>query len=839
EFASIDENGVLTGIKVGSVKLTATVHNFATDTDVTGECMVNVVPGPHRIVFENTRTTIGYLETMMLNPVAYNENGDVVETEFTYTSSKNGYVSLKGNSIYGKSKGVSVITATAENGVSASVTITTVSAPTKVTISADSVNLAVGESTQARFAFPSGQDGSVTWKAENSSILSIDKDGVVTALAKGSTRIRVDSYNKKYALLTINVVDAPESIAFEKAVYQIGEGESFKPVLTALPVGASTNAAFEVIGDELITVSENGTVTAGTTLGTATLRATVHNFVTNENVVCECQIEVVSAPVTIEFRNLRTAIGYSETVDLEPYALNGRGEEVETTFKLTSSKTNYVSIKNGRIYGSSKGTAIITVTAANGAKREISVQTMASPSKVTVSAESAILAVGESIQMVASFPSGQAGAVTWKVENSEILSIDENGIVTALSKGTTRVRADSYNKKNGMVTVTVGDAPESIAFEKAAYQLGEGETMKAVVLSTPEGTSANASFEIVSGSELATVDQYGYVTAGTELGTLTLRATVHNYVENTDVTAECAIEIVPAVVSIQFGNARETIGYSETVNLEPYALDGRGNIIETTFKLSSSKTNYVSIKNGNVYGAYRGKAVVTVTAENGVSAQLSIETVSAPSKVTVSAPSTRISVGESIQLSYTLPSGQDGKVTWKVEDADILSVDGNGFVTALKKGTTRVRVDTYNKKYALVSITVADAPDAIVFDKAEYTVSEGCVRTVSFTAQPAGASTNVTYSLIGEEYASVDENGRITGILEGKATLRATVHNYVTGLDVVGECTINVVPGPASIRLMNTRTTIGYLETIDLEPVAYDKNGNVVPTTFTYASSSS
>ena len=837
EFASIDENGVLTGIQVGSVKLTATVHNFVTDTDVVAECMVHVVPGPHTIVFENTRTTIGYRETMALNPVAYNENGDVVETEFTYKSSKTGYITVNGENLYGKAKGTSVITVTAENGVSASVTIQTVNAPSKVTISADAVNIAVGESTQAHYAYPAGQDGAVTWKAENSDILSIDENGYITALSKGTTRIRVDTFNKKYALLTIKVVDAPESIAFEKASYQLGEGESFKPVLIALPEGASTNAMYEVVGSDLISVSEDGTVTAKTTLGFTKLRATVRNHVTNQDVVCECEIEIIPAPVTIEFRNPCTVIGYRETVDLEPYALDGRGNEIETTFKLTSSKTNYVSVKNGNVYGAGRGTAVVTVTAANGASEQISIKTVNAPTKVTVSAQSTLLAVGETMQMVASFPADQAGAVTWKVENTEILSIDENGLVTALSKGTTRVRADAFNKKYGTLTITVSDAPESIAFEKASYQLGEGETMKPAIVATPEGTSTNATYEIVSGSELATVDAYGYVTAGTNLGKITLRATVHDYVNNTDASAQCEIEIVPAPVTIAFKNLRETIGYRETADLEPYALDGRGNEIETTFKLASGNTRYITIKDGKVYGANKGTATVTVTATNGAKTAVSIQTVSAPTKVTITAPATKISVGESVQLDYTLPEGQVGVVTWRSEKAEILTVDDNGLVTAHSKGTTRVRVDTYNKKYALVTITVVDAPDSIAFDKAEYTVSEGCAIQTSLVASPAGASTNAKYEMVGDACAAVDAAGKITGITEGKATLRATVHNYATDTDVVAECVINVVPGTATIELKNNRTTIGYRETVDLEPVAYDKYGNEVDTTFTCASS--
>ena len=840
EYASIDENGVITGIAVGSFKLTATVHNYVDDIDVVAECMVHVVPGPHTIVFENPRTTIGYKETMSLDPVVYDEFGDVVEAALAYKSSKTGYVSISGNNIYGKAKGTSVITVTAENGVSASVTIKTVTEPSKVTVTADSVNLAVGETTQAHYAFPSGQAGTATWRVENASILTIDENGVITALSKGTTRVRADSYNKKYGLLTINVVDAPESIAFAQATYQLGEGQSFKPVLTALPAGASTNATYEVVAGDLITVSENGTVTAGTTLGTATLRATVHNFVTNADVVCECQIEIVPAPVTIEFRNERTVIGYGETVDLEPYALDGRGNEVETTFKLASSNTRYVSIKSGKVYGAGKGTATVTVAAANGASTKVTITTVSAPSKVTISAESTLISVGETMQMTAVLPSGQTGAVTWRVENGAILSIDEDGLVTALSNGTTRVRVDTFNKKYALLTINVVDAPESIAFANAAYQLGEGETKKFAVTATPVGASSNATYEIISGSDLATIDERGNVTAGTNLGTITLRATVHDFVKDTDVTAQCQIEIVPAPVTIEFRNERTVIGYGETVDLEPYALDGRGNEVETTFKLASSNTRYVSIKSGKVYGAGKGTATVTVTAANGASAQVAIKTVSAPSKVAISAPSAKMAVGDTMALSAVIPSDQVGNVTWRAENTAILTVDADGVVTAHSAGSTRVRVDTFNRKYALYTISVYPAPASLEFAQDEAEITVGMKYVPALTLTPDNAYATPTYAFVkegnGEEPVVID-GVNIVGNCVGSGILTVS-YTCPDGSYLYDEQKIVVKPAPATIKLNVNRTTIGQYETLSLNPVAYDENGNEVDTTFAIKSSS-
>ncbi|MBR3929782.1 MAG: Ig-like domain-containing protein, partial [Clostridia bacterium] len=557
---------------------------------------------PVTITFKNTRKTIGYKETYSLNPVAYDARGNAVETTFKYSTSAAKYVSIKGEAIYGAAKGKAVITVTAENGVSQSVTITTVSAPTKVTIKAPYTEIAVGETVSFGYAYPAGQDGSVTWKAEKTSIAKVDSNGKVTGVAKGTTRIRVDTYNKKYALITIKIVDAPQSITFAQSKYKVGEGGSIQTVGTVSPAGAYSRATYEIIGNDALSVDKNGKVThkLNGALGKGTLRAKIRNYVTGKDIYAECEIEIVPAPVTIKFKNQRTTIGQYETVNLEPYALDGRGKEVATTFKLTSGNTRYVTIKSGNVYGAGRGTATVTVTAANGASAKIDIKTVYAPSKVTLSAPSTEMTVGETMQLGYTLPSNAVGKVTWKAENTKVLKVDANGLVTAIAAGTTRVRVDTYNKKYALVTIKVTAAPEKLSFNESVYNVGTGCKLPTALTIQPKGAALKVTYKL-SNSKYASIDKNG-VLKGIEVGTVKLTATVHNYVTNKDIVAECTVNVIPGPHTIEFENTRTTIGYKETMDLKPVAYNKNGEAVETTFTYKSSNTRYVTLKDNGIYG---------------------------------------------------------------------------------------------------------------------------------------------------------------------------------------------------------------------------------------------
>ena len=835
-----DNTATIKALKSGSVTVTASVKNALKNEIYTAQCVLTIHTAVVRIELGNPRDVIGYKETVSLDPVAYDGRGNVVNTSFEYKTSNTKYITIKEDGIYGAYKGSAQVAVVAENGVSVISDITVAAAPTKVTVFADQDELAVGESMHAYASFPDGQAGAVNWRVEDASVLSIDENGLITALKKGETRIRADAYNGKYDIITLKVVEKPKSIAFEKGAYRMGEGETFIPVLNVSPLGAAAEIAYELEGSDLASISEIGAITAGTKLGTVTLRAFCENSATGELLTAECTIEIVPAPVQIVLKNNRTEIGRKETVALEPVALDGRGNEIETTFTLVSGNTRYITVSGTSIYGASVGKTTVTVNAANGASLKTSIEVANEPTKVTVASESEVLYVGAKMQLRAEFSSGQAGAVTWRVEDESILSIDEDGVVTALKIGQTRVRADAYNGKYGLITLTVASAPEAIAFEKASYQMGEGSTMKPVLIATPEDASAIANYEIVSGSDLAYVNADGSVTAGLQLGTFTLRATVRDYEKNIDVTAECAIEIIPAPVRVELIDIRTEIGYTETVAFNPVAYDGRGNVIDTNYKVSSSNTRYVSIKNGGIYGAGKGTAVITVMAENGVMTQVTITTVAAPTKVTISAPSDNMTIGETMALEHVFPDNQAGAVTWRVEDANILSIDENGVVTALSVGTTRVRVDTFNKKYAIYTLNVYPAPTSMAFVDDEIELSVGMAVEPELKLAPANAYVNPAFTFENDSQgddAVLVEGGKIVGLAVGSGTLTVE-YTCLDGTVLTDSLKVNVKPAPSTIVLDIDRAEIGVGEIFNVNPVAYDENGNIAETTFTLSTSS-
>ncbi|MBR3928248.1 MAG: Ig-like domain-containing protein, partial [Clostridia bacterium] len=825
-----DKNGVLKGIEVGTVKLTATVHNYVTNKDIVAECTVNVIPGPHTIKFANTRTTIGYGETMDLKPVAYNKNGEAVETTFTYKSSNTRYVTLKDNGVYGKAKGTSTITVTAENGVSATVTIKTVNAPTKVTVSADSVNLAVGEKTQAHFTLPSGQDGAVTWKAEHTNILKIDQNGVITALSKGKTRIRVDTFNKKYALLTINVVDSPESISFEKATYKLGEGETFKPVLTVKPAGAASNVKYEVIGSKLFTVSKDGTVTAKTTTGKATLRATTHNYVTNKDIVCECEIEVVPAPVKVEILTKVTTIGYKEKLKIEAVAYDASGNVIDGRLKLTTSNSRYVQVNDKmEIYGAYRGSATIGVSAYNGVLATVKITVKSAPGSVSLDKTELDVIIGQTPkQLKATLPSGTASQITWETENSAIATIDKNGKITPVSYGTVRVRAVTFNGKYKICTVNVFEAPKSVTLSKHEASLAEGQTL--TLTASLNAKAAGAITFTSSDKAVATVDANGKVTAVSE-GTATITAKTYNGKTDT-----CKVTVKKAASKVEFTLASITIGVKQKVDVSPLVEIPSGTAAGFTYAVESKSIATIDA-NGVVTGVKVGKTRIKVMTHNGHEAIMSVDVKAAPTQVTLTIGNSRLYIGETseykvslgdIVSEYTITSNAPGIVRVDTENHRLIAVS---------KGKATITAQAYNGVIKTAVVEVLKHVESVSLNKTSLSLVHHETFQLKASVLPEDASDrSVTWASSDPEKVSVSANGLVTALKVTNSPVTITVRTKDKNLSAT--CTVEVKPVRVTgVKLNHSEYTLS--KTVEHPLIATVTPSNADDRTLIWTSSNS
>ena len=138
---------------------------------------------------------------------------------------------------------------------------------------------------------------------------------------------------------------------------------------------------------------------------------------------------------------------------------------------------------------------------------------------------------------------------------------------------------------------------------------------------------------------------------------------------------------------------KKTINKNETTKLEIEILPEEAKDQKITF--SSSNPNIISVdQSGNIFGISSGKATITATAENGVSASITLNVYSKVEEIKLDIENLSLQEGENYSLKVTIyPEDATNKnVTFSSENSEIATVDQNGKITAIKEGTTKITV---------------------------------------------------------------------------------------------------------------------------------------------------
>ena len=234
-------------------------------------------------------------------------------------------------------------------------------------------------------------------------------------------------------------------------------------------------------------------------------------------------------------------------------------------------------------------------------------------------------------------------------------------------------------------------------------------------------------------------------------------------------------EIAVSSVSLSQPSAEMIIG--ETLQLQVSI--SPSNATDKTVIWGSSKQSVATVSNtGLVSAVSEGSSTITASA-GGKSATCQI-TVSKGtvdvSSITLNETSIELIEGESKTLVATvLPEdATDKTVSWSSSAPDIASVNG-GKVNALLPGEAIITA-TANNKSASCKVVVSKkviAVESIELDKTEITLFEAETETLVATVKPDDATDkSVTWSSSNTAIATV-EDGRVTAIKEGEASITA------------------------------------------------------------------
>ena len=204
---------------------------------------------------------------------------------------------------------------------------------------------------------------------------------------------------------------------------------------------------------------------------------------------------------------------------------------------------------------------------------------------------------------------------------------------------------------------------------------------------------------------------------------------------------------------------------------------------------------------GKVTAVGNGSAVITASATDGSGkkATCTVTVTTLVTGVSLNKSSLNLNEGASETLTVTIsPSTASNKsVTWSSTNTSAATVDQNGKVTAVSKGTATITAtanDGSGKK-ATCAVTVKRLVSSIVLSQTSVTVYTGNTVTLTATVSPSTASDcSLTWSSSNTAKAKVSSSGIITGVSAGTATITATAND---GSGKNATCSVIVKTMPA------------------------------------------
>ena len=167
-----------------------------------------------------------------------------------------------------------------------------------------------------------------------------------------------------------------------------------------------------------------------------------------------------------------------------------------------------------------------------------------------------------------------------------------------------------------------------------------------------------------------------------------------------------------------------------------------------------------------------------------------------PTDCQVNPKTLELTVGDTRQLSATvIPTQCNQSVTWRSSNEKMATVDDKGVVTAVGVGVVLIHVVPISNIYTrsdrcIVTINAKTiAVTGVTLNKTSLDMKVGDSETLTATVAPTDATNKaVTWKSSNESVATVDDNGKVTAVADGEATITATT----TDGEKTAECKVTV-----------------------------------------------
>lgn len=824
DIATISESGLLTAIAPGNAVVTATAVD---GSGVTAICEVAVTGVPvSSISINRTTTELKVTESVQLSAIVLPANAYDKTIDWSSGDETIATVDSQGL-VTALKEGDTQIIATSISNPETSAICHVIVIPTPVSsieLNLTEVSLEVGQTRQVK-ASVSPQTATakeINWRSTDANIASVDAEGVITAVALGSTTIIAEATDGSgvSAVCTVNVVPTMatgiEIVNSSSDTFRVGETIQLTAIVTP-ENSTDKSVTWAVSNSDIAIVDATGLVIAKS-VGEVTVKATNSAGITDE--ITLNVVPTLAESITIRPSEVTLRVGQSAELMATVLPLT-------TTNKIlawSSSDENIVTVSSdGVIVATGLGEAEITTTTTDGSDVSASVKVTVEPTPATgisiVYDGKTTLCVGEKVKLSAIVSPDDATdkSTVWHTQSAEILSVDNDGVVTAIGLGEAWISATNSAGQSAYVIFNVVPTPViAITLNSSEISLKATETFKLIANVLPDdATDKGVSFASLNTS-VATVDSEGVITA-VNVGQTEIIVSAN---DASGVTTSCNVKVIPTLIeSIAIvADGATTLKASQTVQLRAEIFPST--TTDKTFVWTSDNEAIASVDAlGLVTANSVGKTRVKATSGNKFAEiEITVEDTLAES-ITLNLTTAAMKVTGTMQLfaSFTPETTTNKSVIWSSSNPTIASVNTNGVVTANALGDCIITATTTDGSGVTdtCAITVGEtaAESVTITPGGSFTLRVGDTKQFGATVYPETTTDKSVIWLSQTAGVIVDQTGLVTAVAPVE-------NNWVQAINSAGQIDmvyITVLPILAeSIDLNLSEITLKVGETANI-----------------------
>lgn len=679
---------------------------------------------------------------------------------------------------------------------------------TGVALDKETLTLNKGETSELLKASisPSNATGNktITWKTNNPEIATVDQSGKVTAVGAGTTQVVAATANGKTASCTVTVLVPPDGIKINAEDFSLDKGVARTLTATVTPSDCTNKTViWATSNNDVVSVDSNGKIT-GISPGKAVITATTED----QKYTSSCNVTVVISisSLTLDQTELNMIKGTQTALTA---TINPPDTTEKPTMEWTSSNPVVATVDDSGVITAVEG-GVTTITAKAGSHvAECKVTVTVPATGIAVNKSAITLAMGKDEALTATvFPEDTSDkAVQWTSSDESVATVDSFGKVVAISPGTAIVTATSHDGGfTASCTVTVVIPVTGISLDKTELHLIKGNVDMLAAAVTPADATDQAITWESSNPAVVTVDSSGKVMA-LEGGSAIITAKTHDG----GFSAECKITITVPVTGISLDNNSLTLVKKTSGKLT--AIITPADASNKRVIWSSSNPDICSVdESGTITALNSGTATIEAMSEDGgYTSQCNVKVVIPVSGVTLNQTSMHLNRGNANRLisSITPSDASDQVVNWVSSNPAVVTVDGNGNLSAVGAGTATVRVTTHDGGFSAdCTVTVTVPVTGIALNATSLNLDRGAGSTLAATIYPYDATNKtVLWSTSDPNVCTVDSFGNIVGTGVGTAVITATSQDgnyavscivtvYMVAVDITGTGSYYKAKGP-------------------------------------------